>query len=102
MTNLKFHLVEGSSVDGIIASLQAAMPDAVIDIHVERGETEVKARPSGYASPAGSMREFYENEEAREEHEPYVYRPECTCPVCVTKRREMHLVEDYRKGGNAR
>lgn len=59
---IKFKLIPGTAIDGIVKSLQESTTDPIIDIHIERGEVEVKYRPSFYAkSPNEAMREFQEN-----------------------------------------
>jgi hypothetical protein len=57
---VKFKLIPGTAIDGIVKSLQESTTDPIIDIHIERGEVEVKSRPSFYLSPDVAMREFKE------------------------------------------
>ena len=84
---IKFKLVPGTAIDGIVKSLQESTTDPIIDIHIERGEVEVKSRPSFYLSPDVAIREFQEGTEESAAADAKISMKDWTCgsptcPVC--------------------
>jgi hypothetical protein len=77
---IKFKLVPGTAIDGIVKSLQESTTDPIIDIHIERGEVEVKSRPSFYTKrPVFSDAYLEKCDDA-----PYAG---CDCDLCEAIRK---------------
>ena len=96
MQNIRFgRLFGGTAIDNLVDALTAGMTDAVIDIHIERGIVDVKARPSGYVATTRSAMEAFEEKIAREGVKAFDHKvtgdyPEmgCMCAGCVATRDE--------------